>query len=68
MNKDSRGTLIEPGAQVAYNLSGYVQRGIVRHCTRSTTHIECLSGYRVGKISKVHNPRSILVLLPEDNV
>lgn len=69
--RDSRRTPITEGAKVAYNLSGDVVSGVVLHVTRGgTTHIRCTNrtGWAAGRTSKVKNPGSVLVLLPEDNV
>lgn len=63
--RDSRGTVIEPGQRVAYNLSGQVGEGVVQAVRGGTTSIELLdrcAGMPPGHISKVKNSCSILVL------
>ena len=77
--KDLRGTPVTVGADVAYNLSGYVARGVIisaRHIsTNQWGHIKAdirvrlahsACGHERGHISKVRDPKSVLVLLADD--
>lgn len=63
-HRDSQGTLLEIGQQVAYNLSGEVVPGEVVRLNQASIHIICKN--RVwkpnGKVSKVRGGRSILVI------
>ena len=63
--RDSRGTEIEVGQRVAYNLSGQVAEGDIvstKGWTIGIKLIDCCAGMDPGHISKVKNPTSILVL------
>jgi hypothetical protein len=62
--KDSCGTPITEGANVAFNLSGNVVRGQVQRVTRGGTFfIDVTEGYyKPFHVSHVRNARSILVL------
>lgn len=72
--RDSRGTMITPGSEVAYNRSGHVIRGTILTITsgsrygyvspiiRVQAHPEFQQGRDDTKPSIVRNPRSVLVL------
>jgi hypothetical protein len=64
--KDVRGVEITPGCKVAYNLGGDVVPGEVMGVTHGQCKIKCEATeryyFKPGHISRVKNPRSILVL------
>lgn len=73
--KDNRGTELEVGQEVVYNLSGQVAKGKIvsvgddlsRYGHRSRIKIELLhkaAGMAPGHISTVTNPLNVLALQP----
>lgn len=62
---DVRGCIVEPGVEVAYNLSGDVAFGEVVHVTGKMIHIRLLhraAGHNPGHISKVKRNFAVLRL------
>jgi hypothetical protein len=75
---DTRGTEIQPGVYVAYNLSGTVARGQVVKVYKSSRYgrwdwafkvrlLHKAAGHHVGHVSTVNNSYSMLVLLRGDS-
>lgn len=71
---DNRGTELQVGQEVVYNISGQVAKGRIlgtdkrwrRSYHTPCVHVELLhsaAGAPAGHVSKVRNPTSVLVLL-----